>query len=516
RALKLAPDNPLVVCNRGLAELDLGDFKAAIASLERAAALAPDIALIRHNLAVAYKSAGRAVAALGAFEAAGSIGDAAAVRQDLFDHEGARAGYARALAAMPGRADIESNRLFAANYDPDISSADLKSLYAAWGNARARAYAPHPNPRDPSRRLKIGFVSPDFRAHSVRPFLWPLLSQFPRGEAELHAYAAMQGEGDAWTQRYRQAFDVWRAVGALDDDALAAAIRADGIDVLVDLAGHTVGNRLGALARKPAPVQATWLGYGGTTGLAAIDWYIGDERLVPPGGESAFVERVWRMPKTAFVYGPPDEMPAVGALPARSAGHATFGCFSRTVRFNVPTFRTWARVLARVPGARLLLNAGVFGEAETRALFARRFAECGGDAGRLDLVYTSPQPATWAAYGRVDVALDPFPHNAGATTFEALWMGVPVVSKRDRIPLGRFGDSILGACGLADWVVDTEDAYVERAVAAARDPDSLEALRGELRSRMDRGALCDGKAFAGDFAAAIRGMWSDYCMRNKP
>ncbi len=514
RALKLAPDNPLFLCNRGLAELDLGNFPEAIRNLERAAALAPDIAMIRHNLAVAYKSAGRPVAALAAFEAAGSIGDAAAVRQDLFDHDGARAGYARALAAMPGRADIESNRLFAANYDPAISSADLKALYAAWGSARTHVQAPHANPRDPARRLKIGFVSPDLRAHSVRPFLWPLLSHFPRGEAELYAYASLQGEGDAWTARYRSAFDVWRPVGAIDDDGLAATIRSDGIDVLVDLAGHTVGNRLGAFARKPAPVQATWLGYGGTTGLAAIDWYIGDARLVPPGGESAFVERVWRMPQTAFVYGAPEEMPEVGALPARSAGHVTFGCFSRTVRLNAPTFRAWAKILARVPGARLVLNAAVFGESETRALFARHFADCGGDAGRLDLVYTSPQPATWAAYGGVDVALDPFPHNAGATTFEALWMGVPVVSKRDRIPLGRFGDSILGACGLSDWIVDDESAYVDRAVTAASDLDALDGLRGTLRARLRGTALCDGTAFARDFAAAIRGMWNDYCMRH--
>lgn len=514
RALKLAPDNPIFLCNLGLAELDLGNYPEAIRNLERAATLAPDIGMIRHNLAVAYKTAGRPVAALAAFEAAGSIGDAAAVRQDLFDHDGARAGYARALAAMPGRADIESNRLFAANYDPTISSLDLKALYAAWGSARAQAHAPHPNPREPARRLKIGFVSPDLRAHSVRPFLWPLLSHFPRGEAELFAYASLQGEGDDWSARYRSIFDVWRPVGAIDDDGLAATIRSDGIDVLVDLAGHTVGNRLGAFARKPAPVQATWLGYGGTTGLAAIDWYIGDARLVPSGGDAAFVERVWRMPRTAFVYAAPDEMPEVGALPARSAGNVTFGCFSRTVRLNAPTFRAWGQILARLPGARLLLNAAIFGEVEARALFARHFADCGGDAARLDLVYTAPQPATWAAYGRVDVALDPFPHNAGATTFEALWMGVPVVSKRDRIPLGRFGDSILGACGLSDWVVDDERAYVDRAVAAACDLDALGGLRGTLRPRLRGTSLCDADGFARDFAGAIRGMWTDYCMRS--
>ena len=514
RALKLAPDNPLFVCNRGLAELDAGDAAKAVASLERAASLAPDIALIRHNLAVAYKSANRPMAALAAFESAGSIGDAAAVRQDLFDHEGARAQYARAMVAFPDRPDIESNRLFAANYDPAIGADALKSLYAGWGAARRFPAVPHPNLRDPDRRIRIGFVSPDFRAHSVQPFLWPLLSNFPREDVELFGYSAMRGEGDAWTGRYRQAFDVWRVVGTLDDEALAAEIRKDGIDVLVDLAGHTVGNRLGAFARKPAPVQATWLGYGGTTGLAAIDWYVGDHRLVPPGGEAAFVERVWRLPKTAFVYGASEEMPLSGSTPARAAGFPTFGCFSRAVRLNADTFRVWGRILSQLPRARLLLNASVFNERETQALFARKFAEFGGDAGRLELVFTSPQSATWAAYGRIDVALDPFPHNAGATTFEALWMGVPVVSKRDRVPLGRFGDSILGACGMPDWVVDSEDEYVARAVAAVADIDALSELHDNLRTRMRASPLCDGTAFALDFAAAIRGMWHDYCMKS--
>jgi protein O-GlcNAc transferase len=512
RALKLAPDNPLFVCNRGLAELDVGDFAKAVASLERAASLAPDVALIRHNLAVAYKSANRPMAALAAFEAAGSIGDAAAVRPDLFDHEGARAQFARALATFPGRPDIESNRLFAANYDPEISESALRSLYVGWGAGRRIAALPHPNMRDPARPIRIGFVSPDFRAHSVQPFLWPLISNFPRENVELYGYAAMRGDGDAWTGRYRQAFDMWRVVGMLDDEALATEIRKDGIDVLVDLAGHTLGNRLGVFARKPAPVQATWLGYGGTTGLAAIDWYIGDHRLVPPGGESAFVERVWRLPKTAFVYGAPDEMPVPAGTPANAVGYPTFGCFSRAVRLNADTFRVWGRILSQLPRARLLLNAAVFNEPETQALFARKFADCGGDAGRLELVYTSPQSATWAAYGRIDVALDPFPHNAGATTFEALWMGVPVVSKRDRVPLGRFGDSILGACGMQDWVVDSEDDYVARAVAAVADIDALAKLHDNLRARMEKSPLCDGAGFARDFAAALRGMWHDYCM----
>ena len=205
-------------------------------------------------------------------------------------------------------------------------------------------------------------------------------------------------------------------------------------------------------------------------------------------------------------------MPVSGGAPARTAGYPTFGCFSRAVRLNADTFRVWGRILSRLPRARLVLNASVFNERETQALFAQKFAECGGDAERLELVFTSPQTATWAAYRLLDVALDPFPHNAGATTFEALWMGVPVVSKRDRVPLGRFGDSILGACDMPDWVVDNEDEYVARAVVAVADIDALSELHDDLRARMRKSPLCDGVGFACDFAAAMRGMWHDYCM----
>lgn len=513
RAAALAPDNALIACNRGLAKLDLGDAEGAIADISRADRLLPGERAIRSNLAVALKTANRPHAALALFEEIGSPGNAAAVRQDLLDHDGARVGYAIAISAEPGRADIESNRLFAANYDPDASPAQIKALYAAWGARQARSHAPHANPRDPARRLRVGFVSADLRRHSVRHFLWPLIANFPEAEADLFAYANFPGEGDEWSARFRARFAAWRSCAHLDDDALAAAIRGDAIDVLVDLSGHTQGNRLGAFARKPAPVQATWLGYGGTTGLTAIDWYVGDARLVPDGAEAAFVERVWRLPRTAFVYAPQDTMPDVAPLPMRATGYPTFGAFSRTVRYNERCFRLWARLLEAVPNARLLLNALVFGEEATAALFRRRFAEWGGDAGRLDLIATAPQPVTWDAYGRVDVALDAFPHNAGATTFEALWMGVPTVSKRDRAPLGRFGDSILGACGLGDWVVDDADAYIARARAAVSDPDALAAVRAGLRARVKASALGDEAAYARDFAGALRGMWREYCAR---
>jgi len=515
QAASLAPGHALILCNRGLAKLDLGDADGAVADIAAADAAMPGVKALRENLGVALKAANRPMVALSVFVANDSPGSAASVRQDLLDHAGAMEDYATALAREPGRPDIESNRLFTANYDPAMDSGAIKALYAAWGNARARRPIALTPDLSPERPLRIGFVSGDFRRHSARHFLWPLLEYFPRDDATLIAFATDPGADDDWTRRYRGAFAEWHAIGELDDDAAASLIAAAKIDVLVDLSGHSQGNRLGLFARKPAPVQATWLGYGGTTGLAAIDWYIGDDRLVPQGAEPAFVERVWRLPRTAFVYAPQDAMPEPGPAPMIAKGHPTFGCFSRTVRYNEGCLRLWARVLAAIPNARLVLNALVFGEAETRALFQRRFAEWGGDAARLDLIATAPQPVTWAAYGDIDIALDPFPHNAGATTFEALWMGVPVLSKRARAPLGRFGDSILGACGLGDWVVDDDDAFVARAIATVADPAALDALRQGMRAQVASSALGDAPAYARDFAAALRGMWRSRCAERR-
>lgn len=253
-------------------------------------------------------------------------------------------------------------------------------------------------------------------------------------------------------------------------------------------------------------MQATWLAYGTTTGISAIDWFLGDARLVPPGGERHFVERVWRLP-SAYCYAPPAGMPDVAPLPAIQNGAVTFGCFSRTIRLNDRTLAAWGQILAALPQSRLKLDSLPFVDEATRADFARRLCGFGARHDQLEIGYTTPQSAVWDAYGQIDIALDPFPHNAGATTFEALWLGVPVVSKRDRIPLGRFGDSILGAAGLGDWVVDDVPGYVARAVAAASDVAALAALRASLRARLSASDLGHAASFGKALGDAFHGMW---------
>jgi hypothetical protein len=424
-------------------------------------------------------------------------GDVAAAREEL----------ALAKAADPALESAYTDDLFAANYDPAMTGAALKALYADWATRFCPPEIPLAAPNVGGRRLKVAYVSPDLRRHSLRHFISPIFRHHDRAKIEVHAYA-LNGTPDAEAAALRGLVDVWHDCQAFDDDGLAAKAREDGIDVAVDLAGHTAGAKLKAFARRLAPVQVTWLGYGGTTGVGAMDWYLGDAHMAPPGSDDAFTERVWRLDRAPFAFDPPPDMPAVSQLPAQAKGHVTFGSFSRLVRINDAVIAAWAAILAQVPGSRLMLNALPFVDRAVRDDCAKRFALHGIAGDRLDLVYTSPQPATWAAYGQIDIALDPFPHNGGVTTFEALWMGVPMVSLRARPPLGRYGECLLSALQLDEWVADNADAYIARAVEAARELPKLAALRRGLRPRMAASELCDGKGLAAALDAAYLAMFN--------
>ena len=343
---------------------------------------------------------------------------------------------------------------------------------------------PIPLDHTPGRRLRLGYVSPDFRQHAVALFAEPLLAAHDRTQVELFCYAEVTVEDDT-TARFRQLADHWRPTSAISDDAMAAMIRQDRIDVLIDLAGHTAANRLLVFARKPAPVQIEYiLGHGYTSGMSAMDAFLADDILAPPGADALFSERLVRLRRIPLAYRPPDDMPPVAPLLAAATGVVTFGYFGRPERLNDNVVAVWSRILAALPDSRLVLNSRSFAEAAFREVFARRFATHGIGGDRLVMVATVPQPRTWAAYGAIDIALDPFPHNGGTTTVEALWQGVPVVTLAGRPTVGRFGAAILHAAGLDDWVTEDVKAYVVRAVTAASDLPALAALRAGLRARL--------------------------------
>ncbi len=424
-----------------------------------------------------------------------------------------------AVAKRPDFTMAHSNLLFCLNYSPGRSAESIFAEYRLWDAAHARALAPV-NPtfdldRNPDRRLRVGYVSADFRHHAASFFVGPWLTAHDRAQVELFCYVEVRNP-DAVTDRFKALADHWRPTVGLSDEAVAAQIRADRIDILVDLAGHTSGNRLTVFARRPAPVQvAHMIGSGCTTGLTEMDAFLTDAELAPPGSEALFSETLVRLPRVPLVYAPPQGMPEVAPLPALASGHITFGCFSRTARINDAVLDAWAAILANLPTARLMLNAKPFQEEAARAAFTAKFAARGVAADRLDLVYTTPQPSTWAAYADIDIALDPFPHNAGTTTIEALWLGVPVVSLAARPPVGRFGKSLLGAVGLGDWAVDDMAAYVARAVDAAGDLEALAELRASLRARFEASPLRDARGLAAATEAAYRDLWRAWLARTE-
>jgi len=513
--------------NLGVVLLGLERYDAAQKALQAALAIDPSHASAHGNLGAVYLRAGCPIAAESATCDAIALApnehrwitNLAVALQLQGRHAETETCYRHALKLRPDYASGHGNLLFALNYRDDLSAEAIFAEYRNWDSCHARGLAqdtPFALDRTQGRRLRVGFVSPDFRQHAVALFAEPLLEAFDRGTIELFCYAEVPVE-DATTARFRALADHWCSTVGRSDEELAALIRGDRIDVLVDLAGHSAGNRLLVFARRPAPVQIAWLlGHGYTSGLSAMDAFLADNVLAPPGADALFSEQLVRLPRLPFAYRPPAEMPPVAPLPAASSGFLTFGYFGRPERLNGGVIATWSRILHAIPTARLVLNNRSFQERAFRRLFLQRFTAHDIGRDRLELTYTTPQPRTWAAYGAIDVALDPFPHNAGTTTIEALWQGVPVVTLAGRPTVGRFGAAILHAAGLDDWVTETPDTYVARAIAAAADLDALAALRAELRPRMQASPLLDAGGLARCFELVFRALWGAWRTRATP
>jgi predicted O-linked N-acetylglucosamine transferase (SPINDLY family) len=555
RALALDPHCADAHNNLGAALKEQGKLDEAAISYRTALALRPDWSVLHFNLGSLLATAGKADEAAACFsqalqiapefaDASNSLGAVllgqAKLQQatDLFQHalqstptrahalnnmgnallyqgklDEAIATFEQALQGGADPSITFSNLLFSHNYHPTLSAEAIFAVYQRWNEQLAVPLANHlPSPQnrpDPAARLKIGYLSGDFKNHSVIHFAAPLLENHDHSRVEIYCYHNSFST-DFQTRRIMAAADHWIPCRAMSDDELAARIRADGIDVLVDLSGHTLGNRLLVFARKPAPVQVSWMGFGYTTGLTAMDYFIGDAWFTPPESASLFAETVYRLPCAPWAYQPQAEAPEPGPLPARRRGYLTFGCVSATTRIHAPLIAAWAAILHRLPEARLRLDTGMFRDPGVRRDFEDRFAALGVPAQRLEIGYTSP---VWQVYQDVDIVLDCFPHNSGTTTFEALWMGLPVVSLADRPSVGRFGASILSAIGKHEWVATDQAGYIERAVALAQDVAALERTRAGLRDTMRQSSFLDHPAFARAMEAAFRDMWGQWCAR---
>ncbi|WP_136416236.1 tetratricopeptide repeat protein [Herbaspirillum sp. ST 5-3] len=517
-ALRLHPGHADAHCNLGVILQEQGRHEEAEACLRRAIELKPDYPAAYYNLGNSFKDREQLLQAEQCFRQALELKpdyvkahcNLGVTLQDQGRHAEAEASLRRALELKPDYEDAFSNLLFVLNYAPDKSAETIFDAYreydARFGKPLQGEWQAHGNSRDTQRRLKVGYVSPDFRRHAVRHFLEPLLAHHDKTAFELYAYAELSVE-DEVTARYRGYVDHFIPTGGMGDAALAERIRADGIDILVDLAGHTARNRLGVFARKPAPVSLSWLGYGYTTGLSAIDYLLTDNVSAPPGSEHLFSEQPWWVPVPGYAYRPAEGMGEAGPLPALQRGHVTFGTLTRAVRINHRTIRVWSEILKRVPGSRLVIDSGNFIDPAMQEALAVKFGVHGIDRERLSIGYHTPP---WDVLRAVDIGLDCFPHNSGTTLIETLYMGIPYVTLAGRPSVGRLGSTILEGAGHPEWIAGSEEEYVDKAVALASDLPTLAALRAGLRGQLQASALMDEAGFARKVETAFRDMFEKF------
>jgi predicted O-linked N-acetylglucosamine transferase (SPINDLY family) len=431
--------------------------------------------------------------------------------KDLSELDAAIACYRRAVELRPDLSALHSNLLLTLHYHPACSPADLLREHRAWAQRHvtplAAARRPHQNAPEPDRRLRVGYVSPDFREHPVARFVLPLFREHDRHQVEVFTYSDA-ARPDPVTRLLRDQVDQWRDVSTLRDEQLADLVRTDEIDILVDLAAHSGRNRLLTFARKPAPVQITYLAYCSTTGVDAIDYRVTDRFLDPPGEPGHYTETSIHLPQCYWCY----SEPPLGGRPGteRAAGPPTFGCLNNFAKVSDVTLGLWMRLLRHVPEARLLVYART---ERHRDRVRRALREAGVAESRAAFLGRQSLANYLQTYREIDVALDPYPYGGGTTTCDALWMGVPVVSLMGRTAVSRAGSTLLSHVGLEHLVARSEAQYVELAAALIRDRSGLAELRRSLRRSLESSPIMDAPRFARDFESALRTVWRAWCER---
>ena len=518
KAIQASPISAAAHCNHGNALRKAHRDEEAILSYERALELEPTMAAARRNLGNALLSAGRWTDAESCFKRVVALEpNLAAGYRSLADAclalglpEQALANYERALALEPDAAQTRSNFLMCLNYLPGLAPETVRAAHQARGDALAVVdllpVQRIANPTTRKSRLRVGYVSSDFRRHSVSYFFAPLLTAHDPKRVEIFCYADVS-QPDELTRRLKAEAEHWIPIDDVGDDLVAARVRNDGIDILIDLAGHTGHNHLALFARKPAPVQATWLGYPNTTGLSTIDFRITDA-IADPDSDQFYTETLIRLPRCFLCYSPLEGSPQVSAPPSSSAGRITFGSFNDLNKINASVVSLWARLISSIPDACLLLKARQFGDDPVCRRVAAQFQAEGIDPKRVTMLgHINSQAEHLAAYSRVDIALDSFPYNGTTTTCEALWMGVPVVTLRGDRHAGRVGATLLTAAGLPELIASNARDYIVIARELARDSVRLAALRRGLRERLQSSPLCDAPALARAMESVYDEMW---------
>jgi len=486
RALALQPDYPQALLSLGVVLGQSARYAPAIEATRRALAIEPGYAEAHVNVANYCNALG--------------------------DIESAVAHYQRALALKPDMLSAGSGALFCMLHDDRQTAQQIAAAHAKFGadvEAPHRAgWARHANGADPNRRLRLGFVSGDLRDHPVARFLEPVWRAIDRREFELFVYDT-QPTRDAVAARLRERGDQWTIAAAMPDTALDARIRGDGIDILFDLAGHTARNRIGVFARRPAPVQVSWIGYPGTTGLTAIDYRLTDATATPPGRfDDLFTERLAYLPFMS-VFDRPADLGAVAPPPHLANGCLTFGSFNRMNKLGERSIALWSRVLRAVPDSRFLV--GALPNEAVAAELRRRLVASGVDESRVQLQPRVSLPEYLALHAQVDILLDALPFSSGTTANFALWMGVPTLTVAGASMAERLGAARMRAAGLDDFISESEDGFVDLAVAWSQRRDELSSLRAGLRERMEQLAVSQPVQLTRALEARLREMWKRWC-----
>jgi protein O-GlcNAc transferase len=486
RALVLAPDSADAHNNLGAVLADIHQFDQAIACYERALTLKPNYPDFHYNLGHAFWNTAQIDQAIGC--------------------------YRKALQLDPDSLVAHDSLLLALHHFPSSDPHSLHIERQRWNLQHAQPLKPfipiHTNDRDPDRQLRIGYVSPDFRDHPVGRFILPLLAEHDRDQFQIFCYAQVP-KPDEMTEKLRANSQTWRSIVGLSDEQTAELIRQDQIDILIDLAMHTANNSLLVFARKPAPVQVTYLAYAGGTALETIDYRLTDHHLDPAQSEDGqYVEKSIRLDGTYWCYQPSLAAAPVNELPALTNGKITFGCLNHFCKITQDTLETWAKLLLALSDARFLLHAPVGNHRE----ILKRFLENQGIASdRLEFVARVSSHEYFQCYHRMDIALDPFPYAGGTTTCDALWMGVPVVTLAGSTAVARAGVSILANAGLPELIAHTPEQYIQLAVDLASNLPRLAELRRTLRPRLRKSSLMDAPRFARSIEEAYRKIWRSWC-----
>lgn len=523
QALDIKPDFPEALCNLGDLLQGQGRLAEAITHYEQALAINPDLLEVLCNLGLALYVQGRLTEGIARLEQALSInpdmpaalcnlGSALKAQGKLAD---GIARFKQALTIKPDFAVAHSNLLLTMQYMPLVTAEEqfeAHQQYAERFEATLKAHwQPHRNKSDPAKKIRIGYVSGDLKNHAVAYFIEPILASHDRSQVEVFCYYN-NTHCDDHTNRIAINADQWLQCNAMSDEQLAERIRVDNIDILVDLSGHTAHNRLPVFARKPAPVQATWIGYAGTTGLSAMDYRITDAFMDPPGmSERYHSEALIRLPDTNAAYRPEPGCPPINPLPALTSGALVFASLNNLTKMNQAVVNLWSKILTALPHARLMLGNVTDEGIERRVI--DMFAQAGIAAKRLILKPKVSLLDYLEFHHEIDVALDPFPYNGGTTSMHSLWMGVPVLTLTGVHTVSRVGVAVLSRAGLQEFIAHSEDEYLQRALSIAQDLPGLNRIRQSLRGRMSS-ADSDPTNITRHLETAYRVMWRKWCGEN--